>query len=103
SLSVDTEGAPAYEPANYDDEFRGRMTAREALADSRNVPAVRLAQEVGTENVARFARTAGLEGDIPTTPSMALGTLEASPLELATAYSAFAALGRGAKPRVVER
>jgi penicillin-binding protein 1A len=103
SLSVDTEGGPAYEPTNYDDEFRGRMTAREALAHSRNVPAVRLAQEVGTQNVVRFARSAGLDGDIPSTPSMALGTLVASPLELATAYSAFAALGRGAEPRLIER
>jgi 1A family penicillin-binding protein len=102
-LSLEVPGAPTYEPSNFDNEFHGPVTAREALRDSRNVPTVRLAQEVGTDVVAGFARRAGLEADIPESPSMALGTVVLSPLELATAYATFAGLGHGVEPHFFRR
>ncbi len=100
-LTIPLKGAPAYTPTNYDNAYVGRITAREALRHSRNVPTVRLAQEVGTGAVANFAHEAGLEGDIPDGPSMALGTVAVSPMDLARAYTTFAGLGQGVEPRFI--
>ena len=61
------------------------VTLREALVRSRNVPTIRLASAVGTSDVAAMAKSSGIDGDIPTEPSMALGTASMSPLELAVA------------------
>lgn len=79
------------------------MSAREALRHSRNVPTVRLAQEIGTDAVAEFAEEAGVEADIPRGPSMALGTVALSPMALARAYATFAGLGRSAEPRLIRK
>lgn len=102
-LEIARRGSPVYRPVNYDGEFWGRVTMREALVQSRNVPTVRLAQDVGTGSVADLARDAGIRSDIPEEPSMALGTLSLSPMELAEAYSSFAGMGRGVRPRFVTR
>jgi 1A family penicillin-binding protein len=102
-LRVSLGGGRVWEPRNYDGGFRGMMSMREALAFSRNVPAVRVAEAVGEADVARTAHAAGLDGDIPEHPSMALGTASVSPLVLASAYTAFAGLGRAVTPRFVRR
>ncbi len=96
-------GRNAWEPRNYDGRFRGVMTMRDALVHSENVPAVRLALRVGEGDVARVAHQVGIRSDIPSTPSMALGTAEVSPLEVTSAYTAFASLGRRAEPRLIRR
>jgi penicillin-binding protein 1A len=90
-----------WEPRNYDGDYEGVVTVREALVRSKNVPTVQLAEEVGLDDVARTARQAGIHSPIDPTPSMALGTVAVSPLELATAYGAFAGLGSAAVPRMV--
>jgi 1A family penicillin-binding protein len=90
-----------WEPKNFDDEFDGEVTLRDALVRSKNVPTVRLAQEVGLGEVGKTARQAGIRAEIDETPAMPLGTVAVSPLELATAYSAFAGLGRVAPNRLV--
>ena len=85
-------GGRVWEPQNFDGAFEGRVTLRDALVRSKNVPTVRLATDVGFDLVARLAEDAGC----PTCralPSMALGTVSVSPLELAGAYTAFASLG----------
>ncbi|MGH7444309.1 MAG: transglycosylase domain-containing protein, partial [Longimicrobiales bacterium] len=92
-----------WEPRNYDGHFEGLVTMRQALVRSRNVPTVRLASAVGTEHIAEVARSTGIESRIPTEPSMALGTASMSPLELTTAYSAFASLGTAVRPRFITR
>jgi penicillin-binding protein 1A len=102
-LQVSLGGGRVWEPRNYDGDFRGMMSMREALVFSRNVPAVRLAEAVGQDDVARTAHAAGLDGDIPVHPSMALGTASVSPIDLASAYTAFAGLGRAVLPRFVRR
>ncbi|HET9982184.1 MAG TPA: PBP1A family penicillin-binding protein [Longimicrobiales bacterium] len=90
-----------WEPQNYDHDFRGRMSLREALVGSINVPTVRLAEAVGERDVAGFAHEAGIREDIPVTPAMALGVADATPLEVAAAYTTFATLGTRAEPRLV--
>jgi penicillin-binding protein 1A len=89
-----------WEPQNFDGAFEGRVRMRDALVRSRNVPTIRLATDVGVDAVARLAEEAGLR-DVPRQPSMALGTVSVSPLELAAAYTAFAGLGDAVRPRLV--
>ncbi|HUG40565.1 MAG TPA: PBP1A family penicillin-binding protein [Longimicrobiales bacterium] len=92
-----------WEPRNYSGDFRGYMSMREALIRSQNVPAARLAAAVGLEHVADFARRAGLNGEVPSSPVAALGVTTVSPLDMTTAYSAFSGLGTRVEPRFVLR
>jgi penicillin-binding protein 1A len=102
-IVVELDRRRVWEPKNFDGEYDGEVTMREALVRSKNVPTVRLAQEVGLEDVAAAARRTGIHSEIDVTPAMPLGTVALSPLELATAYSAFAGLGEAAVPRLVLR
>ncbi len=99
-LTVTTPQGP-WSPQNYDREYRGAVTVREMLEESLNVPAVRLGLEVGRDAVAEWARRAGLHGNLPPGPAIALGTGETAPLDLATAYATVAALGRPVRPTLV--
>jgi penicillin-binding protein 1B len=90
-----------YEPSNYRDHYMGEVTLRTALALSLNVAAVSLAEEIGYGRVVDLARKAGLNQDILATPSMALGSYVATPLEMAGAYTMFANNGIYTKPRFI--
>jgi penicillin-binding protein 1B len=90
---VRTEGA-LWEPQNYDRAFRGWVTARGALEQSLNVPTVRLALAVGLHRIANLAGDMGLAGPPAAVPALALGAVEATPLEVARMYSTLATLGR---------
>jgi len=102
-IQVRLGGNRVWEPQNFDEEYDGEVTMRDALARSKNIPTVRLASAVGLREVAKVAREAGIRSDIDETPAMPLGTVAVSPLELATAYAAFAGLGEVAAPRMVLR
>jgi len=88
-----------WEPVNYDKKFRGPVTLREAVERSLNVPAARVGQAVGIGKVIEMARRLGIESPLPAVPSLALGTAEVSPLELAVVYSTFANGGLRPTPR----
>ena len=79
------------------------MSLREALVQSKNVPTVRLAQEVGHPRIRELATAAGISTPMPDHPSAALGTASVSLLELVSAYTAFANLGVRVQPRFVLR
>jgi penicillin-binding protein 1A len=91
-----------WEPGNYDGTFRGVVSMRQALTQSRNVPTVRLANEVGLSRVLGTAEQFGL-GNMPSNPSVVLGTAEVTPLQLTAAFGAFATLGSRPEPRFVSR
>ncbi|HEX6133638.1 MAG TPA: PBP1A family penicillin-binding protein [Longimicrobiales bacterium] len=91
-----------WEPGNYDGAFRGVVSMRQALTQSRNVPTVRLANEVGLSRVLGVAEQFGL-GRMPSNPSVVLGTAEVTPMQLTAAFSVFATLGQRAEPRFVTR
>ena len=91
-----------WEPRNYDGGYAGVVTMRNSLTNSRNVPTVRLANEVGMRRVLSTAAQFGL-GDMPGHPSVVLGTAEVTPLRLTAAYAAFATLGQRPEPRFVTR
>jgi penicillin-binding protein 1B len=78
-----------YTPTNFGDKFEGLMTLRYALAHSKNIPAVKVAEMVGYDKVAEVARTVGLNHNIQPTPAIALGAYEVTPLEIASAYTVF--------------
>lgn len=77
-------------PANSDGVYRGTITLREAFARSSNAAAVRLAEQVGRQNVIRTARELGISTPLANHPSAALGTAGVSLLELTAAYAAVA-------------
>jgi penicillin-binding protein 1B len=91
-FEVQTPHGP-WQPRNYDDTFHETVTVREALEGSFNVATARLAQEVGVRRVAQVARRLGVESRLPAVPSLALGTAELSPLEVARAYASIASGG----------
>ncbi|MDE3153942.1 MAG: PBP1A family penicillin-binding protein [Acidobacteriota bacterium] len=82
-------GLPDYEPRNYDRIFEGPITLRHALEDSRNVPAVRMMNQLTPPVVLSYAKRFGLKEDIPPYLSVALGAAESTLLEMTSAYSVF--------------
>jgi penicillin-binding protein 1A len=88
-------------PENYDRGYRGPVTLRDALALSLNTVAVKLNLEVGPKAVAQTAQRLGISSPLQANPSLALGTSEVTPLELVSAYAAFANGGTGIIPYVI--
>jgi penicillin-binding protein 1B len=91
----------AWSPENVDGRFRGRVTVREALEQSLNVPTVRLALRVGLPQVVAAARRLGIESPLAPEPSLALGAFEVSLLEITRAYAVLAAGGVRTRPRLL--
>lgn len=93
-------GDQIYEPRNYKEEYHGEVTARYALAMSLNNATVEVAQEVGYDKVADLAKAAGITSVKPT-PAMALGAYDATPLDMAAAYTVFANGGTRISPVMI--
>src|SRR3989441_1833334 len=97
------DGDRTYEPNNYKQQYRGLVTAREALQHSLNVPTIKIAERVGYDRVARMAKRLGLNAKIKGYPSVALGAFEVTPIEMAGAYTVFANEGRRLEPHALLR
>jgi len=93
-------GDQIYEPRNYKEEYHGEVTLRYALAMSLNNATVKLAEQVGYEKVADLAKAAGI-ASVKATPAMALGAYDATPLDMAGAYTIFANGGTRISPTMV--
>jgi len=91
------DGKP-YEPDNFEHEFRGTVTLRDALAHSLNVATVKVAETVGYDKVVEMANRAGMNYQIHPTPAVALGAYEITPVEAAGAYTVFANHGDYVRP-----
>jgi penicillin-binding protein 1A len=108
-LTPDTirEDAPitvkGWSPENYSREYFGPVTLTKALALSLNTVAVRLGMEVGPKAVVAVAHRLGVASDLDPVPSIALGSSEVTPLEMVSAYAAFANGGIGVQPHVMAR
>lgn len=89
-------GDQVWTPQNHDNRFRGAITVREALVHSVNVPMVRLGLSLGLAKVTSTLRELGLAP--PGTPAQLLGAVEATPLEVARAFTPFLAQGRLVEP-----
>lgn len=91
-------GGKSYTPGNFErGEYPGMVTAVTAIAHSLNIATINLAQEVGFDNVAALARSAGIV-NARGTPSVAIGTYDATPMDMAGAYTVFANNGVHLKP-----
>jgi penicillin-binding protein 1A len=101
-LEMNVDGK-MWAPENDRSMYHDRVTMRQALAASSNVATVRLANMVGLDRVIEQAKRAGLSGPLPRLPSVALGAVEATPLELTTAYATLATLGKRPVARLVTR
>jgi penicillin-binding protein 1A len=84
------DGDGMYYPQNYDRSFGGAMTLRRALETSRNIPAVKLGQEVGLNKVVEICRSIGIKSPIDPVVSLPLGAVDLTPMEMAGAYATFA-------------
>ncbi len=91
-------GRRTWAPRNLDRRFHGPVTVRRALGDSLNVPAVRVAQDVGLERVARVARATGIASPLAVVPSLALGTSTVTLLEITSAFATLANQGLQVTP-----
>lgn len=97
------DGSPGgWTPKNSDGRHLGVITLRKALQGSRNVPAVKLIDAVGVKRVVALGYQMGIRANIPTNLSIALGAIEASPLEMAEFYSIIANDGKRVKPTVIK-
>ena len=88
-----------WSPGNNDGVYRGSITLREAFARSSNAATVRLAEQVGRQNVIRAARDLGIDSPLTDRPSLSLGTSGVSLLELTSAYAALAGGRYPVEPR----
>ncbi len=91
-----------YQPDNFGQEFYGTVSVRTALAHSLNVATIKIAEMTGFQRVVDLAIRDGLNSRIKATPSMAIGSYEVTPLELAGAYTMFANNGVRVDPVMVE-
>jgi penicillin-binding protein 1A len=92
---------PPYEPRNYDRQYEGPITLRRALEQSRNVPTIGLMAALDPKNVIPYAKNLGISSPLPAYLSIAIGSAEASLLEMTSAYSAFPNQGVRMSPAMV--
>jgi penicillin-binding protein 1A len=99
-ISFTDELGRVWQPENYDGEFKGEISIRQILTESRNVPTVRVASLIGIKNVVVMGRRFGLKGRLGPYLPLALG---ATPLEMASAFTVFPNLGMQAEPYFIRR
>tara|TARA_R110000737_G_scaffold35236_3_gene54181 strand:- start:5380 stop:7743 length:2364 start_codon:yes stop_codon:yes gene_type:complete len=103
AITLSSEDGQAWRPKNYDGKYRGQVHLIDALVSSLNVPTVNLGMELGLDNVAQAIHLLGYQEDIVTRPSMLLGALNMSPMEINQLYIAIANQGVAEKSHAIER
>ncbi|MHB8214727.1 MAG: penicillin-binding protein 1A [Candidatus Sulfotelmatobacter sp.] len=96
-------GSGPYTPHNYDEKFEGTITLRRALAQSRNIPALKLASKLGIKTVIEYAERFGITAKLPPYLPVALGSAEITLLEQTSAYSVFPNDGVRVTPRYITK
>ena len=86
-LTIQIPGSGPYTPRNYDNAFKGPITLTQAMAESRNIPAVRLTEELGRDNVRTIAEGFGITSGLADGPALALGASESTLIEMTGAYA----------------
>jgi penicillin-binding protein 1A len=95
------DGYRSYSPKNYDGSFMGNISIRTALEVSRNVPAVKLGQAVGINQIIELCRTLGIQSPMQAVTSLPLGSVDLTPMEMAGAYATFANNGWHSNPTFI--
>ena len=99
-VTFETASGP-YSPHNYDEKFEGVITLRRALAQSRNIPALKLASKVGIKSVIDYAERFGVTAKLPPYLPVALGAAEITLMEQTSAFSVFPSDGVRVIPRYI--
>jgi penicillin-binding protein 1A len=86
-LTINIPGSGPWSPKNYTKDFKGSVTLVDALKDSLNIPAVRISEAVGRENVRKVAGDFGIASDLAAGPALALGASESTLIEMTGAYA----------------
>ncbi|MEA5506443.1 transglycosylase domain-containing protein [Halotia wernerae UHCC 0503] len=97
------DGSGWYYPRNYDGGFRGAMPIRTALAQSRNIPVIKIGKAIGMNRVVETCRTLGIMSPMEPVTSLPLGAIGVTPLEMASAYATFANYGWQSPPTIITR
>jgi membrane peptidoglycan carboxypeptidase len=97
------DGNGWYYPRNYDGGFSGAMSIRTALAQSRNIPVIKLGKSIGMNKVVETCRTLGIMSPMEPVTSLPLGAIGVTPLEMASAYATFANYGWQSPATVIVR
>ena len=97
------DGDEPYVPRNYDNKFSGTISIRQAIAVSRNIPALKLGIEFGNENVVALCRKLGINSPMKPVVSLPLGAADVTPMEVAGAYAVFASGGYKSKTTLIAR
>ncbi len=92
-----------YSPHNYDGKFEGNITVRRALAQSRNIPALKMEQKVGVNTVISYTRRFGVTSDLPPVLPLALGAADMTLWEQVSAYSTFPNDGVRVTPHLIRK
>ncbi len=101
-VTFETESGP-YSPHNYDEKYEGVISLRRALAQSRNIPALKLADKVGIKTVIDYAERFGITSRMPPYLPVALGSAEITLMEQTSAYSVFPNDGVRVLPRYITK
>jgi penicillin-binding protein 1A len=101
-VTFQTASGP-YTPHNYDEKFEGTITLRRALAQSRNIPALKLADSVGIKTVIDYAHRFGITSNLPPYLPVALGAAEVTLYEQTSAFSVFPNDGVRVMPRYIKK
>ena len=102
-ITLSSEDGQAWRPKNYDGKYRGNVHLVDALVSSLNIPTVNLGMQLGLDNVAQAIHLLGYQEDIVTRPSMLLGALNMSPMEINQLYIPIANNGKGEKSHAIDR
>src|SRR5438874_1873445 len=95
---VDIDG---WQPKNYDEQYRGRVTLRTAFAQSLNSVAAQVAQTVGIDKIIATAKSLGMQSELPSVPSLALGSAEVTLMEMTRAIDAIATDSKSIEPYTI--
>ncbi len=97
-LTLNIPGSGAWSPKNYTNNYLGYVTLAKALEESLNIPAVKISEQVGRENVRTVASGFGIESDLAAGPALALGASESTLIEMTGAYAGFLNGGSSVTP-----
>lgn len=97
-LTINIPGSGPWTPRNYTNDFSGMITLTEALAQSRNIPAVKVSEAMGRDQVRRVANAFGIRSELAEGPALALGSSESSLLDMTAAYAGILNGGSAVRP-----
>lgn len=97
-LTINIPGSGPWTPRNYTNDFSGMITLTEALAQSRNIPAVKVSEAMGRDQVGRVANAFGIRSELAEGPALALGSSESSLLDMTAAYAGILNGGSAVRP-----